>query len=248
MSNPILVGGVTSGQSVYSVQTTRHHLPGDKAELPDGRVFRYCRNATSAAFAPGKMLATKTVDATFINMVIATTAMVVGNKYIDGITNGATAITLDQFAGGYAGGVDDAGEGVPYRVVGNAALAATAVGRVDLFDEIIVASTANSTISLTESPWSDPQIAVVDQADFPVGVPIVTIPAGDTTVQYGWVQTRGIAYVWGDEAVAAGESLVAGTGVAGQVEAADLIGEPQVGISIHPVVATEYHAVYLTID
>jgi len=160
------------------------------------------------------------------------------------LTLGAGAVTANQYAGGYLVVNDAAGEGRLYAISGHPAADASASLTVALDQEIAVALTTSSEVSLVLNPWSGAVIAVTDQLDMPVGVPNVTIPAND----FGWIQTRGACAVLADETLAIGVSVTTGTSVAGAVEAVDAVSEPLVGIALQAGVDTEYRAIYLQID
>lgn len=237
----LTTSGVVHAQDFRDISSTKQLRVGQYAETVDGRGYRYAL-AGGTTLAPGKLCVAATVDANVTNKTVAATVAAGETKVV--IDAGA-AITANTYADGYLTVNDATGEGITYLVESHTGTSGAAELTVHLTDPLKVGLTVDvSEASLTQNPWSGVVISVTDQADLPVGVPNVSI----TNAYYGWVQTKGVCSVLGDEAVTAGQTLTTGTGVAGAVEAADLIGEPTVGIALVAVVDTEYREVFLTID
>lgn len=208
-----------------------------------GRVFRYAK-AGGTALARGKLMVAPTVAANHINLSWETVPAI-GDKEVR-VTLGATAATKDQYKGGQLVVQDGTGEGRSYRILSNRAADSAGTIVVTLQEAIDTAGAAGeANVDLLANPWRGIVISVTDQADQPVGVPVVAIAANE----YGFVQTGGMCAVLMDEAIANGLALTIGTGVAGAVEALDGAGEPEVGIMAGTAgVDTEYQNVELTID
>ena len=254
-TNPILVGGVPSQQSVYEVSTTKRHDLGTVGSLPDGRTFEYVRSESGTAIGHGKL---------------ATYAPVVAD--IDGIAvqaaaaAGATAISVtcgDAFAenelvGGFLSIDDDAGEGELYPIIGHAAHT-TGTLTLNIGRAVVTALTTSSTATIVTGPTSvQISTAVVAQAE-PVevaaGVTLVDVPVASTDNQYFWVQKTGLASVLFGTAVGAiGQTVYHGEDAGSfQVvnldsDSADALQIPPLGtiVSLLPV-DTEYHVVRLSI-
>ena len=160
------------------------------------------------------------------------------------ITLGATAATVNQYAEGYLIINDVDGEGIAYKIRSHPAADSGATLTIELEDPIKVALTTSSQASLTYNPYDNVVISATDQADLPIGIPNIAV----TAAYYFWVQTGGVCSAWADEAYAKGAALTIGTGVAGQLEAVDAAGEPQLGICHETAVDTEYRSVFLTLD
>jgi hypothetical protein len=230
-----------SPSDVRKTSTTKELRLGTVGVTRDGRVYRYAQ-AGGTTVAPGKLNVAATVDANVTNKTVART-YAVGAMQV--IIDAAGAITQDAYADGFLTINDATGEGITYAVRGNSATSGAAELTADLDEPLATALTIDvSEATLTKNPWDEVVISVVDQADMVVGVANVSI----TNAYYGWVQTRGVCAVLADEAITAGQAVTTGTGVAGAVEAADLIGEPQVGVAIVAAVDTEYREIFLQID
>ena len=130
------------------------------------------------------------------------------------ITDASTlgSATANQYAGGYLHTIDDAGEGFTYRIKSNTAASSNAV-TFTLYDAVQVAITTATDAAITGNLYGKVRPALGSADYIAAGV----APRAFTADYYGWVQTRGIATVRVDAAVA----LMLSDGVAGQAEAAD---------------------------
>lgn len=237
----VISGGIQLFASdVLSTSATQEQQLGTIGLTLDGRQFRYGK-AGGTDLAPGKIAVAATQEANHAN--IACAAAAVGDTQVT-VTLGATAVTANQYAGGFLVINDANGEGIAYLISGHPAAALSTAVVITLAQSITVALTTSSEASLVLNPWSGAVISATDQADAVVGVPNVTIPDGE----FGWFQTRGVCSVLADEAITAGLALTIGTGVAGAVEALDAAGEPQIGVAIQAGVDTEFRAVNLMVD
>lgn len=239
MSN---ISQVLSASDITEVTSDKLHALGTVGQTVDGRKFRYAK-AGATLLAAGKLAVAADADANVVNVAV-TAAAAIGSKEVKLTAGGA--IAADAYADGFLQVNDATGEGHTYRVVGNTAGTAgnSYAVIVKLAQPIQVALVAStSEVSLYKNELDGLVISATDQADLPVGVPVVAIAASS----YGWVQTYGMAAVLADEAVTRGQTVTIGTGVAGAVEAADLIGEPAIGIAAQALVDTEYSPVFLTL-
>lgn len=226
-------------QGVRETSSTQQESLGAIARTDDGREYRYVKNGGTALVA-GTLVVPGDVVANHTNIAVAAAAAAGATKVT--VTLGATAATANQYKDGFMTVNDAAGEGISYKIAGHPAAASAGSLVIRLEEPLKVALTTSSEVSL-ESPFGSVQVAPTDQLDAPLGVPNVAVAANN----YGWVQTKGICSVLADEAVAKGTVVTTGTGVAGAVEAADLLGEHRVGIAHEALVDTEHRAVFLTI-
>ncbi len=235
-----------SRQSLISINTrevsdTQQLDLGTKYEDEFGNIYRYVE-AGATALDPGKLVVNADGDTDAQNITVART-------YDAGVTavvvDATGAVAADAFKDGTFTVNDATGEGFTCRVAGNTSTSGAAEMTVYLAQPTTVALTVDvSEAFLDVSPYKGVVVSATDQADMPVGVPNVTIPANN----FGWVQTRGTCAVLADEAVTKGLALTIGTGVAGAVEAADGAGEPVVGVAQVALVDTEYRPAFLTLD
>lgn len=230
-------------QGLRSVSTTQKERLGTIRHEANGAIFRYIKAA--AALVAGKLAMCAVEVANHINLAI------VGNFAIGtvelAVTVGATAVTTDQYAGGYLQVNDATGEGYQYEIESNTACDASGVTTIQLCEGLAVALvTGVSEVSLIGNPRNGVSHSATEE-NMPAGVAVCAVPSGS----YAWLQTggSGIALMAGTPAV--GTMLTAGS-VAGAVAALNAtldIDIPVIGIkSIGAGVDTEYCPVELSID
>lgn len=200
-SNPQIIGGGTSAQSVYSVVTTPLHEVGTRGVLQDGREFEYVRSQHGTAIGKGKLVTYDPVAAAVDKLAVAAAAAI-----------GATAVSVtvattsdNQYAGAWLSIDDDAGEAELYRIVGHALNGTTTTFNLDR--GLVVALTTSTTVTIVKDASAVKISAAVTAQAQPVevaaGVTLVSVGAGDTTNQYFWVQKKGLATVLFGTAVGA---------------------------------------------
>lgn len=203
--------------------TTKQESYGAEGVTADGRHFRYASFGGTAKVAPNQLMVAPAATAAFQGLAITavgTGGQVAANLLINStqivLTNGATAITSDQFAEGYLEVIQTSGttEGpIVYKIKGNTAAAAT-TGYVTVFldpreplrnAETLVAGT--DTANLVVSPYNG--VVASATANQVVGVTVLQVPNTASVTNYGWIQTRGRVFLTND----AGGTLTVGEGV-----------------------------------
>ena len=189
------MGGVVPRQSIYEESTTQNHALGDMLILTDGRKFRYCANST-AALTAHYMTSGPTVVANHTNM--ATALAAIGAKALV-VTVGATAVTANQYANGYAWFNAGTGIGDIYKVKSHLANAGSLAMTVNLYDPLVLATAAADTkTSLCKNPFKDVVVFPATTAtNRPTGVPLIGITASTAALTYYfWAQTAGLCTVY----------------------------------------------------
>lgn len=206
-----------------------------------GRVWRYAE-CGGTGIDRGKLAVQADVVANHVDL--TPTAASAGASQIT-VTLGATLATKDQYANGFAVVQDADGEGIAYLIEGHPAADSAGSLTIDLSEQLVAALTTSTDVDLVQNLYKDVVISATDQADNPVGVFNVSVPADN----FGMIQTWGPCAVWQDEANAVGDMLTTGTGVAGQVEAHDAVGEPFIGHQ-GPTAGgvADYQLVYLRLE
>jgi hypothetical protein len=211
---------------------------------PYGRKFRYSK-AGSTALAVGKITQAAAATANHVNMAVASAAAIGATSVT--VTLGATAATLDQYAGGWLQVNDATGEGYQYRVDSHPAADASASCVIKLDEPIQVALVAGtSQVSLIPNSYAGTAVSTTEEAQY-TGVPLVAVPAN----AYYWSQTGGdaICLAGGTQAVG---SMLTGGSTAGELVAINStldVDQPIVAIAKGTAgVDTEYKPVYLMID
>lgn len=257
---PTLSNGRQSNQSIYQViqvsstapvtptsQNTAQHDIGTRASFPDGRVYYYASN-TSTALTCGNLLQTTTTAAAFLNIAVASNVGV-GSFSVPVTLGSSQTIAASAYAGGYL--VINAGAGIGniYRIREHAAVSASTSMTLVLADPIQTALTsAASKATVMFSPWAN-VVASSATTNLTVGVAPVAVSAGSATVtQYFWAQTWGLAAVTGDASSLAVGSLGIVSATAGSA-ALDLAASVTqiVGIPMVAGASTEARPFYLTI-
>lgn len=245
-----IIEGVEGDQftNVAPGSTTKGHLNaiydlGTLMVFPDGRRFRYVQ-AGASALAPGKLYQ-RTVPGANYDELAVPSAYAVGDTTVT-VTNGATAITLNQFAQGYLSVEDDTGEGHLYKIKSNTADAATGQTVTLVLESpkgLRVAWTTATTVGLTESPYYK---VIVHPS--PPTAPLVGVAVDATTaLYYGWVQVGGVCTVLCDTACTLAKAVMASTSVDGSVILYTTGGDDEeiVGICVENAADTEYGLVDL---
>ena len=240
---PRLTNGEGTDQGIWDVRTTAVTAVGKRATLNDGRVFYYARNSGAAALAPGKLvMAELAVTAAMDNLTVNTA--VVGDTTLSITTKTGTS-NANDFAEGYCVVVDDTAEGHTFKIKAHPATTASTEFVFALYDPIPKTFGDNTTVSLIKNPWMDAVISASGQAHLSVGIPQITVGAGDTTAQYYWCQTWGVSAAWHEATEAVGLALSSGA-TGGQVEI-HVTTDQQIGVNVMTGVNEEYQPIFLTI-
>ena len=246
-TNPVIVGGGPSAQSIREAVTDARHLVGTIGEFPDGRKFRYASSTSSSALDVAQPCMSEAVGANFTNISLSAAAAI-GATSVAVTLGGSETVAKDALSGGYLVVNDGTGQGYTYTIRGNAAVAAVAALTVELAEEIVVALGASGTsqVTVVKNRWAELTEAAAGHVHFSAGWPQLAVPAGNTNTQYFWVQTKGINGAEADASTAVGASLQSGA-TAGQVEVGD--GAAQyIGTQLVTGVATEYNPIDAAID
>lgn len=259
--HPIVHGGVGSPQSIYDSSTTPYHRVGTRGYAPDGRVWYYAFNETTAALTKGELIVNSTVAANHIDQTVTAAADFTLGKVDVTFTVGATAIVLQEYVDGYVFITDSTGEGSYYQIAAHAGQAGSTTSAARLYSAVRVTTGAASTMSLVRNPYMNPQQSNTTVVEIPVGIPQVTLAAATTAATataavvggtYGWLQTWGPCPVLADESfTTVGNAVTVGTGTAGAAEEDDtattVSQEFIIGYNMTPFVDTEFQVVDLRI-
>lgn len=254
-SNPILTGGGPSSQSIFDLATTPRHAPGTRGMLPDGRVFYYACNRSTAIDA-GNLIMGSQVSVDFDDLATNTAAL--GATVVNVTPVGTKTYVENELAGGYLsinsdGASNNSGNvGRTYRISHHAATSAATAFDLYLSDAIREeAFVAGTTATVVANPWSSVAIAAAGAAHFVAGATVIDVSAGSTTPQWFWAQTWGVCTVAADVAGdVLGHSIVSGTTQPGSYigfvdGAADV---PQiVGVNLFTSVDADFMPVFLQI-
>ncbi len=245
-SNPILVGGGPSSQSIRTVTTEPRHQMGAYGILPDGRCFRYASNTGSGQLSPGQLCQSENVSSNFTNVSVSADADI-GTRSVSVTLGGSSSVDLNEYAGGYLFVNDSTGEGHTYAIESNAAISSATAFNVVLGEDIAVALVASaSQVTIAKSRWAGVTEAGSGHVHFAAGWPQAQIPAGNVTPQYFWMLTKGETAGADDASTAVGAVLQSGT-TAGEAEIGDGLAQP-IGVQLVTGVAGEHRPKFATID
>lgn len=233
---------------------TKQEAYGTLGATADGRMFRYVGFGGTSTIIPGQLNVSAALVAGYQGLAITavgtggqTAANLLNTSPQIIITNGATAITQDQFAEGYIEIKQTSGTNngpILYKVKGNTLAGASATftvfldGREPLRNaQTLVAGT--DVVNLVANPFS--AVGPSTTLNAAAGFNILQVPNSATLTNYGWVQCVGPALVTNDAAgtLAVGTGFAQSGTVAGAVVAAGAtssdIGTTRIAISASTV-------------
>lgn len=221
-------------------------IAGERFDAADGREFVIVQNGT-VALTPGVLVQAPPVVANHQNLdVTAVSTNQYGQTTVTA-TLGATAVTVNQYQGGYVVVNDNNGEGQTLKIASNPAADASASIVITLTDTPVTALTAASEICLLPNLYVGVVINPTTPTNTPVGVTLYAIAAStaNTTNVFGFIQTKGItACLNADAALTVGSAISPSNATAGGVENG-VIAQGFVGRALQTGVDTEYRAVYI---
>lgn len=241
--------------------STMHDQYGSIGQTEDGRIFRFAKFSGTSTINPGLLLVAPAAPANSTGLAISTTqpsttatgsgasgtsALAAGSLSFN-ITNGATAVTQDQFA--YVEIIVAAGGTYNLKLRGNSAAGASGTITLYLQDPIPPTATTliagTDTVNLRLSAWNQPTASLT--AAQPAGVTIVSVPQTSTASYAGWLQTRGRCFVSATSATK-GQALVQDqSGTAGYFANSAASTTPQIAVAVYSA-ASSTATVELQID
>lgn len=237
-SAPFGLFGVNGG--VTSTDTSLATIVGAPFTASDGRRFTIVQNGASALVSGVLVQSPASIGANHTGLTCATAA--IGATQIT-VTLGATVVTANQYAGGYAVVSAGTGIGQTLKIQSHPAAAGSATVVLTLEDPLSVATAvADSKVSLTLPQYGSSNgtnvatsgviISPTTATGRTIGVTITPIPASSTTVPtYGFIQTAGAVAVLNDSATAIGLDVMPSSSVAGAVVTYAVATRNRVGTS-----------------
>ena len=230
-------------QDLYTYNTVAQHTVGEKAVSRDGRTFRYVK-AGAVALRPGDWLQSPAVVANHGNLT-PTAVLAVGATSVT-VTLGATAATLNQYAGGYLiVELATTGRGQTLLIKSHPAADASATLVVTLEDPVQVLTSGTTTVSLALNRYEGViQTPVTTLTGTPVGVAVGAIPAAS----HGWICSRGLTGALSDAAQTVGTvacAVPSAAAGASKVMAATLFS---VGIVAKTSIDVQVTPTYVSLD
>lgn len=241
-----------NGTFQTSTDTSLETLLGSRWDLSDGRVVALGQPASGTTVVPGKLYQNASLISGHQNL--ATTAVVAysNNGNIPAsitATLGATAVTANQYQGGYLAIVDGTGEGQLLKIASHPAADASATCKFTLEDGWTTAPVAaTSEVSLIPATGNALIITPTTPVNTIFGLSMYDVAAGS----YGFFLVQGIGNALSDATTpavgcaiswsAATAGAVGATPYAGNVLTGNVIGYTAIlGVS------AEYRPVYMNI-
>lgn len=221
-------------------------LLGSRWDLSDGREVRLGQVASGTTVVPGKMYQSAAYIADHQNL--ATTAVVAysNNGNIPAsvtATLGATAVTANQYAGGFMIVNDNNGEGQTLKIASHPAANLSTACKFTLEDGPTTALVAaTSEVSLVPPDGSGIIIMPTTATGTVFGASLYNVAAS----AYAFFVTKGTTSVLGDGTLTIGSAVSCSNAVAGSVENG-VIAQGFVGTAGYTGVDTEYRSVFLNL-
>lgn len=228
----------------YRVDATQNMGNGVSSLVLENGV-RFIKARAGASSPIGQLALTASPVANHQNLAVVGTTSVAGGVLVS-FTNGATALTASQYAGGVLVVNAGLGLGTILDIKDHAAVAGSATGVIELARELPVTLDTTSRISFIANEYAAVAPAASGAARRAAGVPRVTVPSGS----YGWYQTNGLSAVLAGAAVSLGGVLIPAS-TSGAVETNATVGgvtSNKVGsASVIALVSGEYRPAMLDI-
>jgi hypothetical protein len=231
-----------------SVDLSLSTLTGARFDAADGREFVLVQNA-GTALASGRLIQGPAEIANHKNL--ATSTQAIGSTSVT-VTLGGTAVTANQYAGGYV--VFNAGTGIgqTLKISSHPAQSSTSGTVVLSLEDVIQVATSSSDTksTLVLPPYGSANGATVATSGVIVcpttltgsiaGVTIHPIAASTATVPvYGLIQTKGLVGCLNDAGTAIGLDVMRSSNTAGAVMTYVVATSSRVGSSTVAGVTTE---------
>lgn len=224
-SAAISLFGINGGQTTTDLSLSTE--VGQKFQSADGRTFVLVQNGAVALVSGVLVQSPASIGANHTGLTTATAA--IGATQIT-VTLGGTAVTANQYAGGYAIISAGTGKGQTLKILSHPAQATTSGTVVLTLEDPLSVATAvsDSKTSLTLPIYGSANGVAVTTSGViinpttatgsVVGATIYPIAASTATVPtYGWIQTNGFVGVLNDAGTAIGLDVMPSSAVAGAV-------------------------------
>ena len=206
------------GQEKVETSEQKQKL-GTRGVLPDGRVFYYAKNSSTAITPAGKICDGIAAVAAHDMDLAAAAASAGATSFTSGTS---LTVTKDHYADGYVLFNDGPAQGEVYRIKSNSAVS-SATGleiTIDEPDGLRTALTTSSLFGLAYSPYKD--VKIIDGDGTMTTGPLGVNPIPVTASYYFWLQTSGIASVLSGAAVAVVGDAIGFSQASGESGAFDL--------------------------
>ncbi len=244
---------VANGAFQTSTDASLETLVGTRWDLSDGREVMLVQAGSGTTIAPGKVYQNAANVGDHTNIAVTAFQAYSANGNVPAkvtVTLGATAVTANQYAGGFLSGSDGTGEGQICRIASHPAADASASLVVTLEEGPLTAFVGSaSEVSLTPATGNGVIITPTTTAtSAPVGLSIYAIAAS----AYGFLLTKGIGNALADSTNpvignAISASLITSGAVGSVNYATNVLTNSVIGTALVTGVSTEYRPVYMNL-
>lgn len=222
-------------------------LVGSRWDLSDGREVMLVSAATGTTIASGKLYQDAAIVPNHQNLDVTAFTAYSANGNVPAkvtATLGNTALTANQYRGGFVVVNDVTGEGQTLRIASHPAADAAASVVITLEDAPNTALDASSEICLLPPHGNDVIIYPTTPTGAVAGVALCPIAAD----AYGFVTVKGLTSCLANGAIAVGQNISPSPTVAGAVEITSITTFAAIiGYANQAGVDTEYRCVYLNL-
>jgi len=231
-------------------------LVGTRWDLSDGREVMLVSTGATAISTAGILLQDEPIQANHVNLAVTTVTAYSANGNIPAsiaVTLGATALTANEYQGGFAVVNAGAGIGQTLRIASHkSALASATNVTITLEDSPNTAlATATSKVSLIPAHATRVVMMPTTATNVPVGVSLYPLAAGTTAVpnnSYGFVTSKGITSVLSDATVpAAGAQIIPSVTTAGAITVNSGTSGSIIGYALQAGVSAEARSVFINV-
>lgn len=225
-----------------STDTSLKTLVGSRWDLADGREVVLVYNSSAGAVAAGKLLQGPAIEANHQNLAVTAYQAYSNNGNVPAkvtVTLGATAVTANQYQGGYLLVNDNNGEGQTLKIASHPAADASASLAVTLEDGPNVAITTASEVCLSINPYYNVVVCPTALTGTVVGATFYALPVST----FGFAMVKGPLAMLNDATTAIGLDVMPSSNTAGAVMTYVAATASRVGTSTQAGVTTEYRLV-----
>jgi len=240
-----------NGAFQSSTDSSLETLVGSRWDLSDGREVVLAKASSATTVAAGKLYQDAAIVANHENLTVTAFQAYSNNGNVPAkvtATLGATAVTANQYRGGFVVVNDVTGEGQTLRIASHPAADGSASCVFTLEDGPNTALDTDSQISLIPAHGNDIVIFPTTATNVAAGVGLYPIAAS----AYGFLVSKGIVSALSDStAPVAGTAISWSAATAGAVAdvpyATNVLTGGVVGNAIQAGVSAEYRAVFINV-
>lgn len=226
-------------------------LAGSRWDLSDGREVILVSASSATTVASGKLYQDAAIIADHTNIAVTAFTAYSNNGNVPAkvtVTLGATAVTANQYAGGFVVVNDNVGEGQTLRIASHPAAALSTSLVITLEDGPNTALTTASEVSLIPAHGANVIISPTTATNVSAGIALYPIAAS----AYGFLVSKGLVSCLADAtAPANGAPITPSVATAGAIGqpgyAANVVTTAVIGSSAATSVSTEYRTVFVNV-